>query len=95
MRYSNLYPGIDVIFYFRDGQLEYDVVASPGADPTAISLQAEGANTSLTRDGDVAIKIGANEVARLRKPYAYQGSGISLVPAELFREPWQPVFCPG
>jgi hypothetical protein len=82
VRYSNLYPGIDVIFYFRDGQLEYDVVALPGADPTAVSLQAEGANTSLTRDGDVAIKIGANEVVRLRKPYAYQGgSRTSVVPA--------------
>jgi len=81
VRYSNLYPGIDLIFYFRDGQLEYDVVASPGADPTAISLQAEGANTSLARDGDVAIKIGANEVVRLRKPYVYQGSDTSPVPA--------------
>ena len=59
MRYSNLYPGIDLIFYFRDGQLEYDIIASPGADPSAISFQTEGADTSLTREGDVAIKVGA------------------------------------
>jgi hypothetical protein len=72
VRYSNFYPGIDLIFYFRDGQLEYDVIASPGADPSAVSLQTEGADTSLTREGDVAIKIGAEEVARLRRPYAYQ-----------------------
>lgn len=72
VRYSNLYPGIDLIFYFREGQLEYDVIASPGADPSVISLQTEGADTSLTSEGDVAIKIGAEEVARLRKPYAYQ-----------------------
>jgi hypothetical protein len=71
VRYSNLYPGIDLIFYFRDGQLEYDVIASPGADLSVISLQAEGADTSLTREGDVAIKIGAEEVVRLRNlPYS-------------------------
>jgi len=81
VRYSNLYPGIDLIFYFRDGQLEYDVIVSSGADPSAISLRAEGANTSLTREGDVAIKIGGNEVVRLRKPYAYQGgAGTTVVP---------------
>jgi Abnormal spindle-like microcephaly-assoc'd, ASPM-SPD-2-Hydin/Beta-propeller repeat len=82
VRYSNLYPGIDLIFYFRDGQLEYDVIASPGADPSAISLQTEGANTSLTRDGDVAIKMGTKEVVRLRKPYAFQsGEAATVVPA--------------
>ncbi len=82
VRYSNLYPGIDLIFYFRDGQLEYDIIASPGADPSAISFQAEGANTSLTREGDVALKVGAREVVRLRRPYAYQpGSEAKAVPA--------------
>jgi hypothetical protein len=82
VRYSNLYPGIDLIFYFRDGQLEYDVIASPGADPNTVNFQVEGARPSLTGDGDVAIKIGANELVRLRKPYAYQDSGAAtLVPA--------------
>jgi hypothetical protein len=81
VRYSNLYPGIDLIFYFRDGHLEYDVIASPGADPSVISLRTEGAKASLTREGDVAIKIGANEVVRLRKPYAYQrGTKATVVP---------------
>ena len=79
VRYSNLYPGIDLIFYFRDGQLEYDVIAAPGADPNAIHLQVEGATPSLTREGDVAIKTGANQLVRLRKPYAYQGSEPATV----------------
>jgi hypothetical protein len=64
VRYSNLYPGIDLVFYFRDGQLEYDIVAAPGADARVVYLQAEGADASLTRRGDVAIKIGAKEVVR-------------------------------
>jgi hypothetical protein len=42
VRYSNLYPGVDLTFYFREGQLEYDVIASPGADLSAVNLQIEG-----------------------------------------------------
>ncbi|HXM15863.1 MAG TPA: SBBP repeat-containing protein [Candidatus Eremiobacteraceae bacterium] len=72
VRYSNLYPGVDLIFYFRDGQLEYDVVAAPGADASAVRLKVERANADLTPDGDVAIKLGAKEVVRLRKPHSYQ-----------------------
>jgi Abnormal spindle-like microcephaly-assoc'd, ASPM-SPD-2-Hydin len=82
VRYSNLYPGVDLVFYFRDGHLEYDLAASPGADLSAVHFQIEGAKTSLTRDGDLAIKIGAEEVVRLRKPSAYQnGTGLAPVKA--------------
>jgi hypothetical protein len=72
VRYAQLYPGIDLIFYFRDGQLEYDLVGSPGANLTAVHFQIEGAAASLTRAGDAAIKIGAHEVVRWAKPHAYQ-----------------------
>jgi hypothetical protein len=67
VRYSNLYPGVDVVFYFRDGHLEYDLVVSPGADLNSVHFQIEGA---LTPDGDLATKIGAEEVVRFRKPSA-------------------------
>jgi hypothetical protein len=77
VRYSNLYPGIDLIFYFHDGQLEYDVIASPGADPKSVRLQVEGASPSLTRAGDVAIKMGAQELVRFKKPHAYQSNGTA------------------
>jgi Abnormal spindle-like microcephaly-assoc'd, ASPM-SPD-2-Hydin/Protein of unknown function (DUF1573) len=76
VRYAQLYPGIDVIFYFRDGQLEYDLVAAPGADLTAVHFRIEGAAPSLTRAGDAAIEIGGHEVVRWAKPHAYQ-DGLS------------------
>jgi Abnormal spindle-like microcephaly-assoc'd, ASPM-SPD-2-Hydin len=72
VRYSNLYPGVDVIFYFHDGQLEYDVLAAPGADPRIVRLKVERASAHLTSDGDVSIKLGPREVVRLRKPHTYQ-----------------------
>jgi hypothetical protein len=72
VRYAKLYPGIDVIFYFRDGQLEYDLIAAPGANLTAVHFRIEGAAASLTRAGDAAIAIGGHEVVHWAKPHAYQ-----------------------
>ena len=41
VKYEGIYPGIDLIFYSNQRQLEYDFVVSPGADPRAITLQVE------------------------------------------------------
>jgi hypothetical protein len=39
VRYRNVYPGIDVIYYHNaEGRLEYDFVVGAGADPNAIQL---------------------------------------------------------
>ncbi len=42
MRYERLYPGVDLLFYERDGRLEYDYVLEPGADLSAISFEVSG-----------------------------------------------------
>jgi hypothetical protein len=81
VRYANAYPGIDLVFYFRDGHLEYDAIAAPGADPNVIRFSVEHAKPKLTRAGDVAIEMAAKEVVRLRKPYAYQRNNASSVAA--------------
>jgi CSLREA domain-containing protein len=38
VRYREVYPGIDVVFYGSEGKLEYDFVVAPGADPGLIRL---------------------------------------------------------
>ena len=38
VRYGELWPGIDLLLYDRGGELEYDFVVAPGANPTAIRL---------------------------------------------------------
>ena len=44
-----VYPGVDLVYYGNQQQLEYDLVVAPGADPKAIHLQIEGAaNLSLS-----------------------------------------------
>src|SRR5262249_26458140 len=38
VRYEEVYPGVDMVFYGHGQQLEYDFLLSPGADPKAIRL---------------------------------------------------------
>ena len=57
VRYHEVYPGIDVVYYGKDNQLEYDFVLAPGADPDAIRMKFSGdVRVSLTADGDIALE---------------------------------------
>ena len=38
VRYRNVYPGIDVVYYGNPRELEFDFVVAPGADPRRIRL---------------------------------------------------------
>ena len=38
----NLYPGIDLVYYGTEGQLEYDLIVSPRADPSTVRAQFTG-----------------------------------------------------
>jgi hypothetical protein len=82
VRYRDIYPGIDLIFYMRDGRLEYDFAAAPGANTQAVRMKIEGALALLTSRGDVALKEGDHELIRLKKPRAQQADAkIRLVRA--------------
>ena len=39
VRYQAVYPGVDLVYYGNQGQLEYDFEVAPGADPNAIAFQ--------------------------------------------------------
>lgn len=43
VEYKNVYPGIDLVYYGNQGQLEYDLIVAPGADPNLIRLVFDGA----------------------------------------------------
>lgn len=72
VRYRDLYPGIDAVFYGKNGELEYDLVVAPGATPEIISFAFEG-QTALVRDrkGDLVLKLRDGEM-RQHPPRAYQ-----------------------
>ena len=49
VKLENVYPGVDAVFYVRRGQLEYDFIVAPGADPRAIKLAIETGNSKRER----------------------------------------------
>jgi beta-propeller repeat-containing protein len=70
--YTNIYPGIDLIYYGNQRQLEYDFVVRPGADPTRIVLGVQGADRLEVDDqGDLLVRTAAG-LLRQRKPVIYQ-----------------------
>ena len=67
--YPDIYPGIDVVYYGNQEQLEFDLVVKPGADPNAIRMKIKGAEKlSLDRDGALRIADGL----RIELPKIYQ-----------------------
>src|SRR6267378_2030971 len=70
--YRDLYPGIDLTYYGREGQLEYDFVVRPGADLRRILVDFSGAEKlEVDARGDLVLRTGP-DVIRQRKPIAYQ-----------------------
>ena len=77
VRYANVYPGIDTVFYGTGRQFEYDFIVAPGADPSRILLAIEGADgLRLDVEGNLLLATGAGELKQL-KPVIYQGSGAA------------------
>jgi len=70
--YRDVYPGIDLVYYGNPGQLEYDFVLSPGADPSAIQIVFQGADSMrVTDDGDLVLKVNGGELVQ-RAPKIYE-----------------------
>ena len=78
--YSAVYPGIDLVFYGNQRQLEYDFVVAPGADPNQIAWTITGSALSVDADGNLVLK-AANGPASFKKPVIYQmdnGNQVSV-----------------
>lgn len=77
IRLQNIYPGVDLIYYGKQGRFEYDFIVSPGADPRKIRLRFEG-NSALrvVPNGDLVVSIPTGEL-HLQKPVVYQSTDAS------------------
>jgi hypothetical protein len=72
VKYAQVYPGVDLVFYGNQHKLEYDFVVAPGADPNVIRMNLAGADKlRLSGNGDVLVSVAGGEVA-LQKPVVYQ-----------------------
>ncbi len=72
VRYEEIYPGVDLVFYGTQKELEYDVVLAPGADVSAVRLRVEGlTGIGLGFDGSLLLRTEFG-IVRQHKPVAYQ-----------------------
>ena len=72
VQYRNLYPGIDLDFYGKQGRLEYDFEVAPGADPNHINLDFKGTkNLQVAANGDLVLILDSGEL-RFEALHIYQ-----------------------
>ena len=72
VKYEATYPGIDLLYYGNQRQLEFDFIVAPGADPEAIRLSMEGADhLEVDAQGDLVLHAGSEQI-RAAKPLVYQ-----------------------
>lgn len=72
VQYDDVYPGIDLIYYGNQQQLEYDFIVAPGADPKAIRLDFAGADkVEVDTQGDLVLHTIVGQI-RQQKPFVYQ-----------------------
>src|SRR5579871_4131203 len=71
-RRLHIYPGIDAVFYGSHGELEYDLIAAPGADASKIVLEFTGAhNLRLNDHGEIALETAGGTLIQ-QLPSVYQ-----------------------
>ena len=72
VRYSAVYPGVDLVYYGNQRQLEYDFVLAPGADAKKITMEISGPDKiKIDAHGNLVLQMGAAELC-LKKPSSYQ-----------------------
>ncbi|MCX7747087.1 MAG: Ig-like domain-containing protein [Clostridia bacterium] len=72
VKVPNLYPGIDLIYYGNQNQLEYDLIVFPGSSPDVIHIELQGiSKAQIDEDGNLLLNI-EEERFTLYKPNIYQ-----------------------
>src|SRR5271170_7154515 len=87
VRFHDVYPGVDVVYYGTPSKLEYDLIAAPGADTSKIKFAIEGpAKTSQNANGDIVISTisGTIMIGRPRN-YQQNADGSRIPVAGSFR----------
>jgi len=80
VRYRNVYPGIDLVYYGNQGRLEYDFEVAPGSDANIVALRFqelqdhEPQYLRIDAGGALVVAVGGRDV-RLQAPRVYQKFG--------------------
>ncbi len=80
VRYQDVYPGIDLVYYGNQSRLEHDFVIAPGADASKVQFDVQGVDRlSVASNGDLVLHKGSDEI-RLQAPVIYQDFHGAQVP---------------
>ncbi|MCI0605786.1 hypothetical protein L0156_22585 [bacterium] len=72
VKYTNLYPDVDMIFHGDQRLLDFDFLIAPGGDPQKIRFLVQGAqNVQLTREGTLQLQL-QGVTFELPRPTGYQ-----------------------
>jgi hypothetical protein len=72
VKYSGVYPGIDLVYYGNQQQLEYDFIVAPGASPESIALDFKGVQAlAVSEAGDLVLTTANGDLVQ-HKPVIYQ-----------------------
>jgi len=75
VRVDQVYPGVNLIYYGNQRQLEYDFNLAAGADPDAIMIHFDGTDRISVNDrGELVLNLGGGEI-RQPNPLVYQTAG--------------------
>ncbi len=77
--YTNLWPGIDLVYTGAGGRLKYTFVVRPGGDPKRIRLAYRGATAvRVSPEGQLAVSTPVGPLVE-DTPYVYQEAGEARV----------------
>jgi len=80
VRYQSVYPGIDLAYYGNQGELEYDLIVAPGANPKVIALAFDGADARrLDASGNLVLTFQSGELVQ-QAPRVYQEANGERTP---------------
>ncbi|MFN3413404.1 MAG: hypothetical protein ACK42L_05020, partial [Thermoanaerobaculum sp.] len=82
VRLTGLYPGIDAVFYIRNGRLAYDLILAKGADPTQVSLEVIGASRVWSDEAGLHVATSKGELVHT-PPKAWSVGPQGLTPVDV------------
>lgn len=71
VQFEHIRPGVNLVYYGNQSQLEYDFVLSAGVNPKSLGLSFKGSDAAIDKRGDLVFT-STDSMVTFRRPVAYQ-----------------------
>jgi gliding motility-associated-like protein len=83
--YNNIYPNIDVVYYYTQNGLKYDVIVHPGGKLSDVKFRYDGASrTEINEEGQLVVHFADGEQIVEDRPVVYFENSNEIVSDILF-----------